>query len=229
MGDWVGGDKVGGDKVGGDKIEGDKVGGDKVGGDRIARNERDDDDGRGGRRDTSRGRGVPEESEGLDIFISHSSKDADLAEAIINLLRNALNIPDWKIRCTSVDGYRHPIGTPTDERLRLEVREARVFIGLITSASIQSAYVMFELGARWGAHLHLAPLLASSADTALLRGPLAATNALSCDSPAQVHQLVADVASSLGARAGSPATYQKAVEALVSLSSSRAAPTDATA
>jgi hypothetical protein len=83
-----------------------------------------------------------------------------------------------------------------------------------------------QLGARWGAHLHLAPLLVSSADTALLRGPLAATNALSCDSPAQVHQLVADVASSLGARAGSPATYQKAVEALVSLSRSRVATRD---
>ena len=224
MGDWVGGDKVGGDKVGGDK-----VGGDKVGGDKVARNKRDDDEERGGRRAEGRGPAATEEAAALDIFISHSSKDADVAEALINLLRNALSIPDWKIRCTSVDGYRHPVGTPTDERLRMEVRDAVVFIGLITPASVQSAYVMFELGARWGAHLHLAPLLVSSADTGLLRGPLAATNALSCDSPAQVQQLVADIATSLGTRAGSPATYQKALDALVTLSKSRADTTGVTA
>lgn len=223
------GDRVGGDKVGGDWVGGDKVGGDKVGGDKVARNKLDDEDERVERRAEGHGRAAPEEIAGPDIFISHSSKDADLAEALIDLLRNALSIPGWKIRCTSVDGYRHPVGTPTDERLRLEVREAKVFIGLITPASIRSAYVMFELGARWGAHLHLAPLLASSADTDLLRGPLAATNALSCDSPAQVHQLVADVAASLDARAGSPASYQKAVEALVSLSRSRGAATDSNA
>jgi hypothetical protein len=82
--------------------------------------------------------------------------------------------------------------------------------------------------ARRGAHLHPAPLLVSSADMAL-RGPPAATNALGCDSPARVHQLVADIASSPGARAGSPATYQKAIEALLSPSRSRGAATNVNA
>lgn len=95
------------------------------------------------------------------------------------------------------------------------MREARVFIGLITKASIESAYVLFELGARWGAQLHLAPLLTSSADTNFLRGPLGGLNALSCDVSAQVHQLVSDIAAHLNTSAGSPAAYQKYVDTLV--------------
>lgn len=151
----------------------------------------------------------------LDIFISHSSRDKAVAEALIELLRNALNIPADRIRCTTVDGYRLPAGASTDEQLRREVREARVFIGLITKASIESAYVLFELGTRWGAQLHLAPLLTSSADTNFLRGPLGGLNALSCDVSAQVHQLVSDISAHLNTSASSPAAYQKYVDTLV--------------
>ena len=39
----------------------------------------------------------------IDIFISHSSDDLKIVEAIIELLRIALNIPAERIRCTSVD------------------------------------------------------------------------------------------------------------------------------
>jgi hypothetical protein len=161
----------------------------------------------------------------LSIFISHSAKDEKLAAALVALLRSALNIPADKIRCTSVNGYRLPIGAETESQLRQEVHEAKAFIGLITPSSMASAYVMFELGARWGAHLHLAPLLGAGAGNEYLRGPLGALNALNCEEAAQVHQLISDLANHLGVRdATKPAVYQDFISKLVEISKSELPP-----
>ena len=157
----------------------------------------------------------------IDVFISHSSNDAHIAEALIDLLRAALSIPAERIRCTSINGFRLPVGASTEDHLRREVHDAKVFIGLITPTSLKSAYVLFELGARWGAHLHLAPVLASGIDVNDLRGPLSMLNALRCDSSAQIYQLISDVASLLEVNVGSPAAYQRQVQVLVQNSQKR--------
>lgn len=155
----------------------------------------------------------------LTIFISHSAKDEGLAKALVELLRNGLNLPANEIRCTSVNGYRLPVGASVEEQLRSEVRQAKAFIGLITPSSIESAYVMFELGARWGAELHLAPLLGAGADSSYLRGPLSSLNALRCDDGAQLHQLIDDLANVLGITDHTPpAAYQSCIDELIAVS-----------
>ena len=158
---------------------------------------------------------------GIDVFISHSSNDADIATALIELLHTACNISGDRIRCTSVDGYRLELGTNTDEQLRAEVNAARLFIGLITPASMQSAYVLFELGARWGAGLRLAPVLAAGANATLLQGPLSALNALDCSNESHLHQLVSDVATFLAYTQASPALYDRYLKRLVSISAQK--------
>ena len=126
------------------------------------------------------------------IFMSHSSKDADLAKALINLLKSALGLSANQIRCSSVDGYRLPVGVNTESKLREEVKAAKVVIGLITPSSLTSHFVMFELGARWGAGLFLAPLLAG-VDPSELKGPLGLLNALSADTQSKLIQFVEDI------------------------------------
>ena len=56
----------------------------------------------------------------VKLFVSHSAKDAEIAEALIELIRNALGLPENSIRCTSVDRYRLPGGVKTEEQLREE-------------------------------------------------------------------------------------------------------------
>jgi hypothetical protein len=143
--------------------------------------------------------GLEDASLEIRLFISHSSRDKRLADALVDLLHGAINIPTRQIRCTSVEGHGLQGGAETNKQLRQEITRAKVFIALISPISIESAYVLFEMGARWGSNQRLIPLLASGADASHLRGPLAGINALRCTSEEGLHQLVQEVAWALGA------------------------------
>ncbi len=155
----------------------------------------------------------------LQIFVSHSSRDRVLAEALTDLLKSALG--PVSIRCSSVDGHRLPVGVDTQSKLRAEVNEAQVVVGLVTPSSLVSSYVMFELGARWGANLFLAPLLAGVRANEL-SGPLSLLNALSADSDGQLHQLLGDIAEQLGLTLQRPESYVRHVAQVKELSAGTA-------
>ena len=152
----------------------------------------------------------PSTHTGLWVFISHSSKDAELALGLIDLLKTALGLTPDKIRCSSVDGYRLPAGVHTEGKLREEVNAAKIVIGLITPSSLSSYYVMFELGARWGADLFLVPLLAG-VNASELSGPLSLLNSLSANNEAQLHQLMEDIAQQLGLPIQTASSYVRNV------------------
>lgn len=160
----------------------------------------------------------------LTLFISHSASDVQLAKALTYLFEKALKISARQIRCTSVDGYRLPVGTHTDDQLRREVFDVRAFIGLITPAAVESRYVMFELGSRWGAGRHLAPVLACGADASCLGGPLSAINALRLAERNEVVQLVEDIAEHLEMTLEPSASYQDAIEVVVAAAKARPKP-----
>ncbi len=158
----------------------------------------------------------PKETEmKIDIFISHSGHDSDTAKLLIDLLKTSLNLSSAKIRCTSVNGYRLPAGAPTDDMLKKEVHESKVLIGLISANSINSAYVLFELGARWGASLPLIPLITSKLGNELLKGPLSGINALNCCESAQLQQLISDLKTELKVIGEAPEVYQDKINLLV--------------
>lgn len=144
----------------------------------------------------------------MDIFISHSNQDKLIARELILLIRSALLIPAARIRCTSVDGYRLGSGAATDQTLRKEVESSKVLISIISDNSISSAYVMFELGARWVLEKPLIPVVLNEDGIKLLRGPLGGFNAMNIAVPAQLHQLISDLGGLLGIKPESPAVYQ---------------------
>lgn len=152
------------------------------------------------------------------LFISHSSHDQKTAALLIDLFRSALDLPAEAIRCTSVEGHRLEGGVETAPTLRIEIRDCEAFIGLVSGASIESAYVLFELGARWGAEKHLLPLLAPKADPSMLRGPLSGLNALSCNNAADLHQMVVELGKLLDVKVEPPAAYQRRIDEILLLS-----------
>ena len=68
----------------------------------------------------------------IDVFISHSSRDEEMARRLITLIRAALILPSDRIRCTSVDGFRLPAGISINEMLRQEIYDSKAFIVIIT-------------------------------------------------------------------------------------------------
>lgn len=147
------------------------------------------------------------------VFISHSSKDEKLAMALVELLKTGLGLLANQIRCSSVDGNRLPVGVNTEGKLREEVNAAKVVIGLITHSSLASHFVMFELGARWGANLFLAPLVAGIR-AGELSGPLSLLNALSANSEDQLCQLLGDISKPLELSLQDASAYLRHVRAV---------------
>lgn len=166
---------------------------------------------------------APAANHGVSVLISHSAKDEKLAAALINLLRTGLGLHANQIRCTSVDGYRLPAGVNTNDQLRREINTAQVLIGLLTPNSLASTYVLFELGARWGAGRFMIPLLAGIS-AAEMRGPDSVLNALSCDREAQLLQLVDDIGRELNIAPESAASYFSTAHEIKTLSESIVTP-----
>lgn len=164
-----------------------------------------------------RNEGQTKMSEGkIKLFISHSSKDSLFVQALIDLIRASLNLGSTQIRCTSIDGYRLPAGANTNEQLKQEVHNADAFIGVISPYSIKSIYVIFELGARWGANLPLIPLIAPGTGTDILSGPLTGINALSSNR-SQLHQLLYDLCKIIGTELEPSASYERHIETIINI------------
>src|SRR5690349_15939207 len=153
----------------------------------------------------------------VDVFVSHSNEDVVLATHVVDLLRAALNLRAEQIRCTSVEGYRLPGGADFDSQLRDEALESRVFIGILSAFSLASAYVLFELGARWGSKRPIMPLLAPGTGLQVVKGPLTGLNVLSCENASQLHQMVSEIAEVLGISPEGPAVYQRHIDAILYL------------
>lgn len=157
----------------------------------------------------------------IRLFISHSSSDTKLAERVTDLLQVALHLSSKSIRCTSVAGYRLPAGADTDERLRREVHEAEAFIGIVSAGSLRSTYVLFELGARWGANRPLIPLLAPRTPMSLLSGPLVGLNALRANNRSDLTQLVENLSEVLKITVARAVDYERAFEKVLKTKATR--------
>jgi hypothetical protein len=158
---------------------------------------------------------------GRAIFISHSAEDRALAGALAELLRSALTLEAREILCTSVDAYRLPGGSNTDETLRREVLGARTLVGIITPASGRSAYVQAELGARWVTDKHMIPVTARGVRPGDVRGPAGRLSALDLRSRASVHQLVGDIGTALEIQPEPAHVFQDRVDRVVREAKSR--------
>ena len=151
----------------------------------------------------------------LKVFISHSSLDIGLVKLIVDLIRSSLNLSAKDIRCTSLDGYRLPAGVDIDDQLRDDILSAKTLVGVISKKSFESAYVLFELGARWGQGTNLIPLLVHETNSSVLQGPIKGLNALSCGDEAQLYQFVTDIAKHIGVNPEDPSVYHNKIKAII--------------
>jgi hypothetical protein len=107
------------------------------------------------------------------------------------------------------------------------VNDSSVLIGLLTPMSIQSSYVLFELGARWGIQRSLIPLLACGASYAVLPGPLQGRNALSAEKRGDLQDMLDKLARDLGLRLEKASAIDAELEAVLAAAGKKKRPSPA--
>jgi hypothetical protein len=130
----------------------------------------------------------------IDIFISHSSKDKQLAESVVQLLRDTIILDGSEIRCTSSYVGGLSIGSKFTKQLRKDIQESEVVLAIISSNSIKSQFFLFELGAAWGLKIPIIPLLTTNFNSSLIQRPLSDLNYLVWNSETDWHKLLKQVA-----------------------------------
>ncbi len=161
----------------------------------------------------ARGEAVGElpEAARLEVFVSHSSGDSPLAQALSDLLVRALRLDASDVRCSSVDGHRLAAGANVSDTLRANIRGARAFVAILTPRALASPYVLFELGARWGQETPFFPVRTSELEASALKPPLSELNVLHLAESAQVQQLVFDLGRLLARALEPPHSYAQQV------------------
>lgn len=153
------------------------------------------------------------------IFISHAHADEDLAQAFVGVITKAFKISDEAIRCTSVPGYKLRAGAHTASQLRKEIEQTEFVLGIITPRSIESKYVLLELGAAWGLGKRTFPLVARGVKASRIPGPLGELHWIDLAASPDCHQLIDDLSSfkPMGDRRrhGSGAIVAEAVKQLI--------------
>ena len=158
------------------------------------------------------------QGENIEVFITHSSTDELIVRHLVTLLCTALNFTKSSLRCTSIPGCKLPAGADTPTQLRKEIQDAKAYIGLITPASVESTYVLFELGARWAFEGYFAPVLGPGATFELLKGPFAHRHHLKSSERTDMQQLLEEIAVAV-ARPLQPAqAYEYELDTFVSAS-----------
>jgi len=153
------------------------------------------------------------------VFISHAADDVQLATALVDFLLSCMHLDDEQVRCTSVPGHKLPVGSEVAKTLRDELGESSVVIGLLTPRSIRSSWVLFELGAAWGAHKNIKPLLSDDVDFSDLPGPLSGRHAVRLSDANGLIQLIDEVHQIVGVRECSAAKVHAAAEKLTEVHS----------
>ena len=133
----------------------------------------------------------------IRIFISHASADAPLVAAIASAVENVVGLSKSEIRCTSVPGYTLPAVTNFHDVLRDEVITCDIVLGVMSSASLASSFVLLELGARWGI---ARPMMLCHKNGFVFpsAAPLATSNSKPLDNMIEVEALMTDIAAMLG-------------------------------
>lgn len=158
----------------------------------------------------------------IHVFVSHSARDAALARALVSCIEASLVVPDKAILCTSVPGYKLTPGDVSDDVLRKNILQSSVVIGLLTSESLASGYVLMELGAAWGLERRTCALLDNSVEFDQMPGPLRRLHALKGDSHDSIASLIDVIADETGWHRRNSAKLTDAIGAFVTSVSIRA-------
>lgn len=136
------------------------------------------------------------------VFISHSSKDKDFAEALVVLLED-LGMDSTNVFCSSVDGYGVRLSQDIFETLRNLFNEHNLFVIFIHSPRYYNSPVSLnEMGAAWVLKTDFCSFLTTDMDFGMMKGVVNGSNISikvdNDDTPARLSELKEKLTSVFG-------------------------------
>ncbi len=92
------------------------------------------------------------------LFLSHSSRDKELVQELVELMVMGMKISQDDIYCTSLNGTIKT-GSKFIENIKENLTENELVIFLITEDYLKSKFCLAELGAAWGLNQNIYPLI----------------------------------------------------------------------
>lgn len=93
-------------------------------------------------------------------FISHSSKDKEIVNEFLKMLKLVVPISDGDIFCTSMDGNDIPVGKDFVKTIKKELSDAKYVFACFSQCYFESQVCMAELGASWiKEDIHVIPII----------------------------------------------------------------------
>lgn len=149
------------------------------------------------------------------VFISHAAADEALASALVDCILSSMVMEDDELRCTSVPGHKLPVGSDFTATLLEDIGESSVVVGLITRNALASSWVLFELGATWGAKKNLKPLVTDEIDPKTLPGAVSGRHVARLSSRGDLNQFLEELAAIVGAKRRSAAKSTRPIDQLL--------------
>lgn len=151
----------------------------------------------------------------IKIFLSHSAADEPLASALVDCLMSSMVLDDDELRCTSVAGHKLPVGSDFAATLLEDIGDSSVVVGLVTRHALASSWVLFELGATWGAKKNMKPLVTDEVDLKALPGPVSGRHVARMSSRSDVAQFLEEITRLIAAKPRSAAKVNKAIDTVL--------------
>ena len=113
------------------------------------------------------------------IFISHKHSDETIAHKLFDFIKSALKLDDEDILCTSDpdSGLTFNSNTISDQ-LKRNLKGAEALIALITTDSLRSPWIPFEIGSFWPTEKPIILILGPGLSPSSLPGPLKGWNSI---------------------------------------------------
>ncbi|MEN7547356.1 toll/interleukin-1 receptor domain-containing protein [Rapidithrix thailandica] len=122
------------------------------------------------------------------VFISHSSKDANVVEQVIELLE-AIGLNENQIFCTSFEGYNIKIGTDWLQTLKEELNKEVLVIFILSENFYNSPVSLCEMGATWVKTSEHIPVLIPPFSYAQIQGVIPNTQGMKINEKAKLNSL----------------------------------------
>ena len=122
------------------------------------------------------------------IFISHSSKDVDIVEKLIDILE-AIGVPSNKIFCTSFEGYGVKLGHDFLESIKAELNGDDLVLFILSKNFYASPVCLCEMGAAWVRTNQHIPILIPPFDYSDVKGVIPTIHGMKINEKNKINSL----------------------------------------